>query len=85
MVKIQSCPNVYIYIFLVDLPKVNLTDDQEKPRFYGGIMPGCEGLAKGWKYKIETKFSLNATNPNEYYLHVNETNVCTFFYYENTF
>ena len=76
-----------MFIFFVDLPKVNLTDD-EKPRFYGGIMPGCEGLAKGWKYKIETSdgFSLNATDPNEYYLHINETNVRTFlFYYKNIF
>lgn len=73
------------YIFFVDLPKVNLGGD-DNPRFYGGIMPGCEGLAKGWKYKIETKFSLNATNPNEYYLHVNETKVPTFhFYHENMF
>ena len=56
--------------------------DDEKPRFYGGIMPGCEGLAKGWKYKVFStmEFSLNVTDPNEYYLHVNETKVHNFLF-----
>ena len=38
-------------------------------------MPNCEGLPNGWKFKIDHEFSLDASNKDEYYLHLNRNEV----------
>ena len=66
------------------MPQVNLYgkshhNKNEKPRFYDDLMPNCEGLPNGWKFKIDHDFSLDASNKDEYYLHLNQNQVHIYF------
>ena len=66
--------------YFTDLPQVKLYgkshhNKNEKPRFYDDLMPNCEGLPNGWKFKIDHEFSLDASNKDEYYLHLNQNQV----------
>jgi hypothetical protein len=43
------------------------------PRFYGGVIPSCNGLSDDhWKYQIHqnSTFKLNADLEDEYILHI---------------
>ena len=66
--------------YFTDLPQIKLYgkshhNKNEKPRFYDDLMPNCEGLPNGWKFKIDGEFSLDASNKDEYYLHLNQNQV----------
>ena len=64
--------------YFPELPQVEFSSklhNIDKPRFYGEIMPNCEGLPSNWKFKIDAEFVLDAGNKEEYYLHLNQNQV----------